>query len=408
MVDIANAIFNAGGQIDPNMDQNKATELFLGLLFKAQKSVNKHTQGHNQSKKQKESGKFYESVEEEIDYVRKEVEELCCALVKNGLIQDSSQYITLAENINSVSLIKTIAEVPGFDPNSGHSQDAMRNSIILGRIEVFEALLRSGINITQRDSLEESDPYRHIPTLLDNKSDYALTKTLVNLNSLHPGHISTIMGYFNEDSRITCVILRLIEKQDIESVRDLIGLGFDSTLTSSGLTPLMMASIMGDQEMVDFLLDDAALRKGEELGEFLNSQYPPQQVNALHCAAMYGHANIVQILLERHPDPEYINSTCANNEDALHFTIRNGKDDALQVLLSHPLIKISPIALHIAACHEHRNSFDSLLTTIKSMENPHALIDFQDKNGDTPLILAARKGHEYIATQLLESGAYKL
>lgn len=87
---------------------------------------------------------------------------------------------------------------------------------------------------------------------------------------------------------------------------------------------------------------------------------------ALHCAAQYGHSEVVAVLLEELTDP----------------TIRNNKFET---------------PLDLAALYGR-------LQAVKMLINAHPNLMSCNSNKHTPLHLAARNGHKFVVHVLLDAG----
>ncbi|XP_063689954.1 ankyrin repeat and SAM domain-containing protein 6-like isoform X2 [Bolinopsis microptera] len=94
-----------------------------------------------------------------------------------------------------------------------------------------------------------------------------------------------------------------IENGDLEALQSVIGLADTQSNTLMGGTPLMFASVMGQTEIVKWLL---------EVGCDINAQDENNKWTALMQAVFHGHYRVVEYLLSAGADPEL------GNEDGLN------------------------------------------------------------------------------------------
>lgn len=110
-------------------------------------------------------------------------------------------------------------------------------------------------------------------------------------------------------------------------------------------------------------------------------------------------------LFEQDPETNLIN-TDSNNDTALHLAAMKGNTPTINYLLKKGANviakdKFGAIPLHLAAVTGYTSAVDALTATDKNRKT----IDTQDINGNTPLILAAKKGYGNTVRKLLEKGA---
>ncbi|KAK8108552.1 hypothetical protein PG984_014353 [Apiospora sp. TS-2023a] len=124
----------------------------------------------------------------------------------------------------------------------------------------------------------------------------------------------------------------------------------------------------------------------------------------LHRAVQTGNSKVVRLLLEH-------NAEC-NSKDSLGLTpllyaIVGGHDDIVELLLSHGagighVDNAHGSALHWAVMHDRPRILKRLL---KSCGGDLALLNRQNKDGETPLSVSVSAGSEVAVKLLLESGA---
>ncbi|MDX1431359.1 MAG: ankyrin repeat domain-containing protein [Gammaproteobacteria bacterium] len=136
------------------------------------------------------------------------------------------------------------------------------------------------------------------------------------------------------------------------------GVNIDEIDDDSGLTPLIVAALAGDEDMVVLLVDNGADPRGRDAKGF----------TALHAAAHMGRVDVVEVLLAR--DVQL--------------------DDQKNVSRMTPL--------HLAAERDHRAVAEILL-------EHGATLGLKTEAGHTPLFLASLKGHDDMVRLLRRHGA---
>ncbi|XP_078053940.1 ankyrin repeat and SAM domain-containing protein 1A-like isoform X4 [Mustelus asterias] len=182
---------------------------------------------------------------------------------------------------------------------------------------------------------------------------------------------------------------------------------------SSGYTPLHHAALNGQKEVVEMLLrNEASTNIADNKG-----CYP------LHLAAWKGDSHIVRLLIHQGPshakvneqnaieskdlkkygpfDP-YINAKNNDNETALHCAAQYGHSDVVKVLLEEltdPTMRNNKFEtpLDLAALYGR-------LEVVKMLLNAHPNLLSCNTKKHTPLHLAARNGQKAVVEVLLEAG----
>ncbi|XP_072336598.1 ankyrin repeat and SAM domain-containing protein 1A-like isoform X2 [Scyliorhinus torazame] len=182
---------------------------------------------------------------------------------------------------------------------------------------------------------------------------------------------------------------------------------------NSGYTPLHHAALNGQKEVVEMLLkNEASTNIADNKG-----CYP------LHLAAWKGDSHIVRLLIHQGPshakvneqsaieskdlkkygpfDP-YINAKNNDNETALHCAAQYGHSDVVKVLLEEltdPTMRNNKFEtpLDLAALYGR-------LEVVKMLLNAHPNLLSCNTKKHTPLHLAARNGQKAVVEVLLEAG----
>ncbi|XP_066561724.1 ankyrin repeat and sterile alpha motif domain-containing protein 1B isoform X3 [Amia ocellicauda] len=161
---------------------------------------------------------------------------------------------------------------------------------------------------------------------------------------------------------------------------------------SSGYTPLHHASLNGHRDVVLKLLQyEASTNVADNKGCF-----------PLHLAAWKGDVEIVKILIHHGPSHCRVNEQNNENETALHCAAQYGHSEVVGVLLEEltdPTMRNnkSETPLDLAALYGR-------LQVVKMLVNAHPNLMSCNTKKHTPLHLAARNGHKAAVEVLLEAG----
>ncbi|XP_034939821.1 ankyrin repeat and SAM domain-containing protein 1A-like [Chelonus insularis] len=139
-----------------------------------------------------------------------------------------------------------------------------------------------------------------------------------------------------------------------------------NVVDAKGSSPLHLAAWAGDAEIVKLLLSQGPSVPNVNLTTKDNE-------TALHCAAQYGHTEVVAQLLQYGCDPSIRNS---RGESALDLAAQYGRLETVQLLV-----------------RTHPELIEALRSSSSSLIFPH-----------TPLHLASRNGHRAVVEVLLASG----
>lgn len=221
-----------------------------------------------------------------------------------------------------------------------------------------------------------------------------------------------------------------IRAADLATAAEFIRSGADvNRLAPDGLTPLMIASGLGQPQMVELLLTaganvltvepragatvlhKAALSGNPDVaallldhGAFIDAQSPILGHTALMDAAIYKHADVVRLLLERGARTSIRNHW---GETALDLARRDGLDSIARLIEAKDTANAAEIdaqALVPAIKAGDLAEVERLIAAGAAVNSRLPMVGSPDDDY-TPLAVAAREGHAAIVRALLEAGA---
>uniref|UniRef100_A0A8D2ZNF1 Ankyrin repeat and sterile alpha motif domain-containing protein 1B n=1 Tax=Scophthalmus maximus TaxID=52904 RepID=A0A8D2ZNF1_SCOMX len=153
-----------------------------------------------------------------------------------------------------------------------------------------------------------------------------------------PLHHASLNGHRN-------VVLKLLQFEASTNVSD-----------SKGCFPLHLAAWRGDVDIVQILIHHGP-------SHCRVNQQNHERETALHCAAQYGHSDVVSVLLQELTDPTMRNS---QQESPLDLAALYGRLQVVRMLVSaHPNLMTSHTRrhtpLHLAARYGHHSTVQTLL-----------------------------------------------
>uniref|UniRef100_A0A8D3C7M1 Ankyrin repeat and sterile alpha motif domain containing 1B n=1 Tax=Scophthalmus maximus TaxID=52904 RepID=A0A8D3C7M1_SCOMX len=190
-----------------------------------------------------------------------------------------------------------------------------------------------------------------------------------------PLHHASLNGHRN-------VVLKLLQFEASTNVSD-----------SKGCFPLHLAAWRGDVDIVQILIHHGP-------SHCRVNQQNHERETALHCAAQYGHSDVVSVLLQELTDPTMRNS---QQESPLDLAALYGRLQVVRMLVSaHPNLMTSHTRrhtpLHLAARYGHHSTVQTLLDA--GMD-----VNCVTENGSA-LHEAALFGKMDVVRLLLDSGGF--
>lgn len=199
-------------------------------------------------------------------------------------------------------------------------------------------------------------------------------------------HLASKRGYLS-------VVTYLIEHQKVNI----------SQPDVDGLTPLHHSIFANKEDCFDYLLSRASKKLT-----------PPLVQGLLKLAIQKNSYRCLKSMLEREKFADCINAKLEDNDTLLHISAKNGSYKATHLLLSRGADKFTandnneyPLHLMADQCPvESSRAEEERLEVCKIiLSESHSLVDKPEKNGNTPLMLAAKSGNVEMVKSLLHKGS---
>jgi len=206
-----------------------------------------------------------------------------------------------------------------------------------------------------------------------------------------------------------------IQKGEIEKIKEYLAQDatLSETMTDQGISVLLLAAYMRNQEMVDILLSyrtdltifEAAATGQRDIFQYqINTQskilneWSSDGFTLIGLASFFGKKEIVEMLLERNAD-----TNIPSNNDfkvmPLHSAAAVGQYDIAQLLLKHGA-KINAVQMNgVTPLHSAANNGD--VNLVKLFLAQGANKNLRMKDGKLPIDLAKAKGFQKVV-ELLE------
>ena len=247
-------------------------------------------------------------------------------------------------------------------------------SVENGSKEMFYSLLQHGANVQLCDKNGVS-PLHHAA----DKGYTDMVETILKLN-IDPNIVT------NEG---VSPVLKATANENVDTVKCLLKYKADVNISSNeGWSPLLMASEKGNLSLVRCLVQNNAKV----------DQSTTQGKTPLYVAAMNGNNDVARYLLESGAD---VNKRVLG-ETPLHISVWHEHDNVVRTLLEH----------EADACLSSDDGSTPLsvaalvgFTNIDELLQKGADINATDKEGRSPLFIAARQGHLEIVQKLIQNKA---
>ena len=265
--------------------------------------------------------------------------------------------------------LKRVQELIEENPDSVHELDAFNQNALLwaafkGNHKMLALLISHGAAINQATQLpmDGLNQKGHDNTPLD----WAIIGN----------HLTTIELLFQEGAisnhyHDSDILYKMIEAQNIPHIQTLIARNksLSNQLDKDGYTPLHYAACFKEIELARYLIAagaDINIHTSEAINQYKNIEYPNQA--AINIACSVNDVQMVALLFEK---GAIITPTLNNTQQVIHLFASNG-------LLNH----------------------------VKTLIERHPeQINVKNSNNETPLALAASKGHQDIVKFLISKGA---
>uniref|UniRef100_A0A6U3Q8H2 Uncharacterized protein n=2 Tax=Ditylum brightwellii TaxID=49249 RepID=A0A6U3Q8H2_9STRA len=286
---------------------------------------------------------------------------------------------------------------------AGAEVDAKANSDVTalwlasgeGRTDVMKTLLKSGADAsnTRTDgitALMTASVGGHadaVEVLLENGADPRATDS----DGLNP--------LMNAAENGTVAVLKLL----VDGAGDGGDVKYVDTISTTGFTPLIIASAHGHTDAVGYLITEANAN--------VNQIHPENGVTPLMYAAASGHVDVMKVLLE--DGKVDIDQLHSNKGSALLEAATGGASEAISFLIEKgakfDLIDDDGVTpLMAVASQGHLDGVNSILAALKNAMSEDQVkehINLASFSGGTSVMFAAAGGHPKCTQALIENGA---
>jgi len=194
--------------------------------------------------------------------------------------------------------------------------------------------------------------------------------------------------------------------KNVEGVQDIEGVeGVDDVKDVAGVKSIEVSSPFDDNSSIHSIVRDGKLDELKELikkkPEYINSKTKKFGITPLHVAATIGNDSMIQVLLDNKAD---INLKDKSGSTALHDAARKGHESVVKILIKHGTNidekrNRGKTPLHVAVENNHEN-------IVKLILENEGNVNSKNEYGDTPLHIAVNKSVDLeLIKLLLDNGA---
>ena len=230
----------------------------------------------------------------------------------------------------------------------------------------------------------------------ENSKDPLYWATQTDKKGRTPFHIGVISNKLS--------VVRFIANE-IKTNSTIIDATYFDVPDNKGRTPLFSSSALGFFDITKFLI-----HRGCNIDAKTNGFHPAPGSTPLMAAAEKGHQKCFAALMDSNGD---IFAQRSDGADALYLAAREGRKEIIEMIVNTDNIKI--VCRDIINRPTYRNrtaiftaAFHGYLEVGKLLFEHGALLDLQDKDDFTPLILAAHEGHLEFVQWLHRTGGVSI